>query len=220
MPADYRSIRAGSLLRADGGYLILEARDVLQELGAWKVLVRTLRTSRLEIVPQELAFPFVQGSIKPEPIPVRLRVIMLGDPDIFYLLDSYDPDFGHLFKVLADFDTEIDREPVGLQQYAGVLARIAHEEGLPPFRRDAVCALAEHGARIASRAWRTSRARRPSWRASAAASWSRPRTCARRSSAPSSAPACPRGASTPTSPTARSTSRRAAAPWGRSTAWR
>jgi ATP-dependent Lon protease len=150
-PADYRSIRAGSLLRADGGYLLLEARDVLQEPGAWKVLVRTLRTSRLEIVPQELAFPFVQGSIKPEPIPVRLRVILIGDPDIFYLLDGYDPDFGHLFKVLADFDTEIDREPVGLQQYAGVLARIAHEEGLPPFRRDAVCALAEHGARIAAR---------------------------------------------------------------------
>ena len=151
LPADYRMIRAGSLLRADGGYLILEAREVIQEPGAWKVLVRTLRTSRLEIVPQELAFPFMQGSIKPEPIPIRLRVILVGDAEMFYLLDQFDPDFEHLFKVLADFDTEIDREPGGVQQYAGVLARIAQEESLPPFRREAVCALAEHGARIAAR---------------------------------------------------------------------
>jgi ATP-dependent Lon protease len=150
-PADYRSIRAGSILRADGGYLILEAREVLQEPGAWKVLVRTLRTERVEIAPAEFAFPFAQVSIKPEPISVHLRVILVGDSDMFYLLDGFDPDFGHLFKVLADFDTEIDREPEGLRQYAGVLARIAREEQLLPFHRDAVCALAEHGARIAAR---------------------------------------------------------------------
>jgi ATP-dependent Lon protease len=149
-PSDYRTIRAGSLLRADGGYLILEARDVLMEPGAWKILVRTLRSGKLEIVPQELNFPFAAPAIKPEPIPIRVRVILVGDAETFYLLDQYDPDFGHLFKVLADFDTEIDREPDGVRQYADVLARIVREEGLSHFHKDAVCALAEHGARIAA----------------------------------------------------------------------
>ncbi|MEM7308788.1 MAG: AAA family ATPase [Planctomycetota bacterium] len=151
MPSDYSQIRAGALLRADGGYLILDARDVLTEAGAWKVLMRTLRTGRLEIVPPEATIPWAQPAIKPEPIPISLRVILVGDAGTYYLLDQNDPDFGHLFKVLADFDTEIEREPEGVQQYAGVLARIASEEGLTPFDRTAVAALAEHGARIASR---------------------------------------------------------------------
>ena len=151
LPSDYSMIRAGSLLRADGGYLILDARDVISEPGAWKVLMRTLRTAKLEIVPPEASFPFMQASVKPEPIPVRLRVILVGDSGTYYLLDQNDPDFGHQFKVLADFDSEIDREPKGVNQYAGVLARIAAEEELPAYGRDAVCALAEHGARIASR---------------------------------------------------------------------
>jgi len=150
-PSDYRMIRAGSLLRADGGYLILDARDVVQEPGAWKVLMRTLRTGRLEIVPAEVSFPWAQPTVKPEPIPIRLRVLLVGDAGTYYLLDQHDPDFGHLFKVLADFDSEIDREPEGVRQYAGVLARIAAEEELPAFSREAVAALAEHGARIAAR---------------------------------------------------------------------
>ncbi len=148
---DYRMIRAGSLLKADGGYLILDARDLLSEPGAWKVLVRTLRSARLEIVPSELGWPFVQPLVKPEAIPVQVRVILLGDSEIYHLLDGHDPDFADLFKVLADFDTLIDREPEGTRQYAGVLARIALEEKLPPFHRTAVAALVEHGARVASR---------------------------------------------------------------------
>ncbi len=148
--SDHRAIRAGSLLRADGGYLVLEARDVLTEPGAWKVLIRTLRTGFLEIVPAELAFPFLQQPIKPEPIPIRLRVILLGDAQTYSLLDRYDPDFPHLFKVLADFDSVIDRTPDSVRQYAGVLARLAHDEKLPPFQRSAVAALVEHGARIAA----------------------------------------------------------------------
>jgi predicted ATP-dependent protease len=144
-------VGAGSLLRADGGYLILEARDVLSEAGAWKALVRTLRTGKLEIVPQESFLFGVGTSLKPEPIDINAKVILLGDPDLYYLLDSYDPDFPHLFKVLADFDTSIARDGQGLRFYAGVLARIARDEKLKPFDRGAVTALAEHGARIASR---------------------------------------------------------------------
>jgi len=149
--SDYRSIRAGSLLNADGGYLILDARDLLGEPGAWRVLVRTLRSGRLEVVPPELASPFGQPSLKPEPIDVRVRVILVGDGGVYRVLDQRDPDFSHLFKVLADFDSSIDREPDGPESYAGVIARIVTEEGLCPFDRTAVAELVEHGARIASR---------------------------------------------------------------------
>jgi len=149
--ADYRNIRAGSLLRADGGYLILDVRDVLTEPGAWKVLMRTLRNSKLEIVPPELVSPFFAMTLKPEPIPVKLKVVLLGESDLYYMLDNYDPDFGHLFKVLADFDTVIERSEEGVRHYAGVLTRIIKEEELLPFDSGAVAELVEHGARVAAR---------------------------------------------------------------------
>ena len=148
--SDHLMIRAGSLLRADSGYLILEARDVLREPGAWHVLLRTLRTGRLEIVPPELVFPWAAPSLKPEPIDVNVKVVLLGESEIYYLLDEYDPDFPDLFKVLADFDRMVPHDEHGVSQYAGVLARIAKEENLPPFDRTAVAALIEHGARIAA----------------------------------------------------------------------
>ncbi len=148
--SDYRSIRAGSLLRADGGYLVLDARDVITEPGAWKVLIRTLRTGCLEIVPSEAGWFVLNQPVKPEPIPIQVRVILLGDAETYSLLDRFDPDFPHLFKVLADFDSVLDRTPEGIRQYAGVLARVARDEGLPVFHRSAVAALVEHGARIAA----------------------------------------------------------------------
>ncbi len=150
--SDYRMIRAGSLLQADGGYLVLEAREVLREPGAWKVLMRTLRTRQLEIVPTEHQWPGMVASLKPEPIPVSIKVILLGDRGLYYVLDENDPDFSELFKVLVDFDTEIDRDPSGPALYAGVVARICADEKLPPFDRTGVAALAEHGARVVARA--------------------------------------------------------------------
>ncbi|MFQ5415349.1 MAG: Lon protease family protein, partial [Phycisphaerae bacterium] len=147
----HMGIRAGSLLRADGGFLLLEARDVLNEEAAWKVLMRVLRTGRLEIAPPETVLRGAVPSLKPEPIEINMTVVMIGDPDTYFALDAQDPDFPQLFKVLADFDTTMPRDDTGAAQYAGVLARIAREEGLGPFDRGAVAALVEHGARIASR---------------------------------------------------------------------
>ena len=149
--SDHMMVHAGSLLHADGGFLILEARDVLAEPGAWKVLVRTLRTSRLEIIPSELAAWGAGPMLKPEPIDVNIKVILLGDPALYSTLDAHDPDFVELFKVLADFDTSIARDQQGVRFYAGFLAQLARQEGLPPFARDAVVALTEQGARIAAR---------------------------------------------------------------------
>lgn len=153
---DHMAIRCGSLLRAHGGYLVLEARDVLEEPATWKALMRTLRTGRLEISPSESPLLGLSTPLKPEPVDLRVKVVMLGDPDLYWMLDELDPDFSDLFKVLADFDSTVSRDAVGLGYYAGVLARIARDENLVPFGRDAVAALAEHGARIADRRGRLS----------------------------------------------------------------
>jgi predicted ATP-dependent protease len=148
--ASHMGIRAGSILRADGGYLILEDQDILSEPGAWKALVRVLRTGQLEIMPPDHPMLGWVPTLRPEPIAVNIKVVLLGDPDTYYLLDAVDPNFPRLFKVLADFDNVIPRDAQGISHYAAVLARIVREEKLPPFDRSAIAALAEHGARIAS----------------------------------------------------------------------
>ncbi|MBI5851423.1 MAG: AAA family ATPase [Planctomycetes bacterium] len=148
---DHLLIRAGSLLRANGGYLILDARDLLSEIGAWHALVRTMRGGRLQIAPPEGLLLGASSAVKPEPIDVQVKVILVGDAWLYYELDALDPDFPHLFKVLADFDTEIPRDDRGIARYAGVLARIAQERALPHFAASAVALLVEHGARIAGR---------------------------------------------------------------------
>ncbi len=151
-PPDYMDVRAGALLRADGGFLVLDLYDLLSEPASWRSLMRTLRSRKLEIVPPEMAWFRTRGLLSPDPIAVDVRVILIGDARLYYLLDSGDPDFVELFKVLADFDHELPREKSGMRNYASVIAQIAEKEGLLPFSRDAVAALAEHGARIASRA--------------------------------------------------------------------
>ncbi len=149
--SDHLMIKGGALLRADGGYLILEARDVLGEQGAWRHLMRTLSTGTLEISPRESLLFGASAALKPEPIAINVKVILIGDPGLYHALDRQDPDFPHLFKVLADFDTSLPREEEALRQYAGVLSRLAREEGTPHYEASAVAALAEHGARIAGR---------------------------------------------------------------------
>jgi ATP-dependent Lon protease len=150
-PADYSGIRAGALLRADGGYLILDVDDLVAEQGAYRALMRTLRTGKLEIVPPELGWLRPNSLVSPEAIDIDVRVIMVGDPLTYYQLDAMDPDFSELFKVLADFDHEIDRTAQGIRHYAAVVAQILREDGLPEFDRTGLAAVTEHGARIAAR---------------------------------------------------------------------
>ncbi len=152
--SDHTMISAGALLRANGGYLILEARDLLTEPGAWKVLVRTLRSRELQVIPPEFVGPWGGVMLNPEPIPLRVKVVLLGSPGIFHALDAGDPDFPELFKVLADFDGSIPRDQQAVRFYGGVVARLSEEEKLLPFSAAAVRALAEHGARIAAEAGR------------------------------------------------------------------
>ncbi|MDX2417114.1 MAG: ATP-binding protein [Xanthomonadales bacterium] len=149
--SDYRGIRAGSLVQADGGYLVLDALDVLREPDSWRSLMRALRTEQVDIAPSEMSFFFNQHSLNPQSIGINLRVILLGDSSLYYQLDRLDPDFANLFKVLVDFDTEIERNDRSVEQYAGVISRLVRDEGLQHFERSAIAAMAEHGARIASR---------------------------------------------------------------------
>ncbi|MCP4079804.1 MAG: AAA family ATPase [Planctomycetaceae bacterium] len=148
---DYRGIRAGALLNADQGYLILNTEDLLSEPGAWHALMRTLRTGRLEIVPPEAGWMRPYVVVQPEPIEIQVRVILIGDVSTYYRLDHSDTDFGELFKVLADFEHEMPRDQQGVKHYAEVLSQLVSSEGLLPFDNSAVAALAEHGARIVSR---------------------------------------------------------------------
>lgn len=149
--SDYRGIRAGALLNANHGYLVLDANDVLTEPGAWRSLMRTVRTGRLEIVPPEAGWMRQHVVIQPEPIEIEVRVILIGDVQTYYMLDRGDSDFREHFKVLADFESELDRSDQTIQQYASVVAGIAKSENLPPFHKTAIAFLVEHGARIASR---------------------------------------------------------------------
>lgn len=151
LPADYAGLHGGALLAADGGYLVLDAAEVIAEPGAWRALMRTLRTGKLEIVPPEMGWLRPQSLVNPEPIDVDVRVILIGDPGLYYQLDRLDSDFRDLFKVLADFDHELTRDDEGIAHYAAVIAHIVRGDELLPFDRDGLAAVTEHGARIASR---------------------------------------------------------------------
>lgn len=151
--APHMAVHGGALVRADGGTLVLDARDVASASGAWQALTRTLRSGTVELRPSD-----GDGSggrvpaLKPDPIPVDVKVVLLGESNVYDALDQADPDFPHLFKVLVDFEDVLPRDDSGVAMYAGVLTRIFHDEQLPPLTAGAVAALAEHGARVASRA--------------------------------------------------------------------
>ncbi len=148
--ADHMSIHAGSLLRGDGGVVIVEAMELLQNPGAWRALVRTLRSGHVELIPPESAYAFAVPALKPEPAKVRVKVVLIGDNRLYYLLDQNDPDFPLLFKVLAEFDSELPSDAQSLSMYAQVISGLARQENLLAFSAGAVARLAEHGARIAS----------------------------------------------------------------------
>lgn len=148
MISDHLMVTPGALLEADGGFLVLEAHDVLTEPGAWPTLLRTLRTGLLEISNYEMVSPWGLPQLRPEAIPIDVKVVLVGDPDIYYLLDANESRFSSLFKVLADFGDTIPRDDNGYRSYANVVARVVKRDGLLHFSTAAVAKLIEHGARI------------------------------------------------------------------------
>ena len=147
---DFMLIKAGALHRANGGCLILDVRKVLINGFAYETLKRVLRSGRIRIesVAESLGWS-TTITLEPEPIPLDVKVILLGDPLLYYLLSAYDPEFSELFRVAADFDTRMDRDPAGIAAYAQMIATIVDQQKLRPVARGGVARLIEHGARLA-----------------------------------------------------------------------
>jgi len=149
--SDFMDLRAGSVLRADGGFLIMYALDAITEPGVWKTLKRTLNHNKLEIQPIELFFPFATAALKPEPIDVNVKIILIGDRQLWELFYAYEEDFRKIFKVRAEFDEETRLDDEIISQYLGRLRKLSEDEGLCPFDRTAVAAMVEYGVRKAGR---------------------------------------------------------------------
>lgn len=147
---DFNLIKPGALHRANGGYLILDARELLLQPYAWEALKRALRAREIRIESLAQALSLISTvSLEPETVPLDVKVVLVGERLLYYLLYQYDPDFGELFKVEADFNEEMARTPENDLLYARLIATIARKEGLRPFDRAAVAQVIEHSARIA-----------------------------------------------------------------------
>lgn len=146
---NFRMIKAGSLHRANGGYLIIEALDLLTKPLAWQILKRALKNREVAVESMAEALgAFITRTLEPEPIPLRTKVILIGDPFLYYLLFNWDQDFTELFKIKADFETRMDRNPETTKQYAQFVGDVCREEGLKHFSPSAVARIVEHGARM------------------------------------------------------------------------
>lgn len=149
--SDFMDLRGGSLLRADGGFLVMYALDTLTETGVWRTLKRTLNHGKLEIQPVDVFFPFSTAALKPEPIEIRVKIILIGDRDMYELLYEFEDDFKKIFKVRVEFDEEMKWSEEVIRQYAGRLRKLSDDENLCPFDRTAVAVILEHGVRQAGR---------------------------------------------------------------------
>src|SRR6202165_4177344 len=147
--SDFMDLRAGSLLRADGGFLIMYSLEALSEVGVWRALKRTLNHNRLEIQPLEMFYPFGGSALKPEAVDINVKVILIGDRQLYELLYEYEEDFQKIFKVRVEFDEEMHMSDGVIAEYAGRLRALCEKEGLSPLDRGAFAAILEYGVRQA-----------------------------------------------------------------------
>jgi len=151
LTTDFTMVKPGALHRANGGYLILEAEAVLRRPFAWETLKRCLKSREVKIESIQDQMRLISTvSLEPEPIPLDVKVVLIGTPLVYYLLYAYDDEFGKLFKVKADFNTIMDRSEETIQAYARFIAAKCQEEDLPPFSAEAIAKVVECGVRTAS----------------------------------------------------------------------
>jgi len=147
---DFRMIRPGAVHRANGGFLILNARDVLLQLASYDALKRALRSGEVRIENLSEQYGLVPtATLRPQPIPLRLKVILIGPPDLYYLLYRYDEDFRKMFRVKADFDSVMPRTEENVRRVAAALAAMCRDDGICPCDRGAVAKILEYSARLA-----------------------------------------------------------------------
>jgi ATP-dependent Lon protease len=148
---NFTQIKAGSLLRANGGYLVFNIEDALTEPFVYKNLKRTLKSGSIQLETYNPWLPFSTGGLRPEPIPFNTKVVAVGSPLLYYLLRFYDDEFGSIFKIKADFGTEMPRADRQQQQYVRFIATLAKCEKLRPFNSDAVAEVLRFSSRRAGR---------------------------------------------------------------------
>ncbi len=148
MLTDFTLVEAGSFLRANGGYLVLQAKDVLKAPFAWDGLKRSIMNSRVQIEDMMHDLTLLPTAvIRPEPIPLNVKVIMTGDHFVYRLLHGMDEDFVEMFKVKVDFDFEMERTTENEVQYASFIRQVTEAENLLPFDKGAIAAVVEYGSR-------------------------------------------------------------------------
>jgi len=150
LSTDFSMIKSGSLHKANGGYLVLRIEDLLPNFQSWDGLKRTLRDGKLiiEEIGERLGF-MATKSLRPEAIPLDIKVVLIGEPAFYYILLRSDMEFKELFKVKADFDTQMDKTEPNLKEYAAVLCRICNEEDLKHLQSNALAKIMEYSSRLA-----------------------------------------------------------------------
>jgi predicted ATP-dependent protease len=149
LSTDFTLIKPGALHAANGGYLVLDAHRLLIQPFAYEALKRALEGREIKIEPIERVLSLMSTvSLEPEPIPLQVKVLLLGERLLYYLLEAYDPDFGELFKVAADFEDSLERSAESDRLYARLIATIGRQHQLRPFDRSAVARIIDHSARL------------------------------------------------------------------------
>jgi lon-related putative ATP-dependent protease len=146
---DFNLLAPGALHRANGGYLILDAPKLLAGNYGWASLKRALNAGEIRIETLEQLMSVASTvSLSPEPIPLNVKVVLLGPPSLYYLLSAHDEEFAELFKIAADFDDRVERSPETTLLYARLICGVGRREKLRPLDRDAVARVIEQASRL------------------------------------------------------------------------
>jgi hypothetical protein len=147
--SNHTMLKPGALSLANGGYLLLNARDVLLSPGVWETLKRVIKNKEVHIEDPFEQFGLIapQG-LRPQPMPVKVKIVLIGEDSLYHLLSAYDEDFWEIFKVKADFDFQIERTAENTEAYACFIAGCCEGNGLKHFDRSGVAKVVEYGARL------------------------------------------------------------------------
>lgn len=146
---NFTLIKPGSLHRANGGYLLIEMRKLKKNKEAWEALKNALYTNQIKIEVEHTTEEIKPISLDPEPIPLNIKIILLGSRNTYYSLCQKDDDFGELFKVAIDFDEEIERNKKNISLYARLISTIIKKKNLKHFSSGAVAEIIDHSSRLA-----------------------------------------------------------------------
>jgi lon-related putative ATP-dependent protease len=148
---DFSKIKAGSFIMANGGFLVLNLLDAVMEPGVWQALKRSLKTNKMEIQTYDPFYLFTTTGLKPEPIEMSAKVVVISSSYLYSMLTTYDEDMPKIFKVRADFDTAMDNDKDAIIKFSEFIKMKTYEERLKPFDRTAAALLVEQAVRMSGR---------------------------------------------------------------------